>query len=116
MAKKVRRSPEEETVQFEFPAFDEAKFLTKEFELGTAMALATALTVGAGVLSWLATAFGLPLYVPFALGILFVIASPWVIGRLRSRSDLYTKGDWAALLALEFFGWIAIWFVLVNVT
>lgn len=116
MAKKVRRSPEEEAVQFEFPTFDERTFLTKEFELGTAMALATALTVAAGVLSWVATAVGLPWYAPFSLGFLFVIVSPFLIRRWRPRSGLYTKGDWAGLLALEFFGWIALWFVLVNVT
>ncbi len=116
MAKKVRRSPEEENVAFEFPTFDEGKFLTKEFELGTAMALAVLFTVVAGLLSWLATAEGLPWYAPFSLGIVFVIATPILIGRLRPRADLYTRGDWAALVALVFFGWVAIWFVLVNVT
>jgi hypothetical protein len=116
LAKKVRRRPEEEGPVFEFPEFDETSFLKKEFELAGALWLAVALTVVLGALSWLATRVGLPWYVPFPLGILFVAVSPLLIGRLRTNSGRYTKGDWAGLLAFEFFGWLALWFVLLDVT
>jgi len=35
---------------------------------------------------------------------------------LRTKSAIYTKGDWAGLIALEFFGWLALWFVLLNLS
>ncbi len=115
MAKKVRRPPEDEAASFEFPTFDESGFLSKEFELGSALALASVFALVAGVLSFAATLLGLLWYVPFGLGILYVAVSPFLIRRLRSKSELYTKGDWAGLIALQFFGWLALWFVLVNV-
>lgn len=115
MAKKVRRRPEEEETPFEFPEFDEESFLRKEFELAGAVGLVVVLTIAAGALSWVASAVGLPWFVPFLVGLLFVAVSPWVVGRLRPGSIRYTKGDWAGLLALEFFGWLALWFVLIDV-
>lgn len=117
MAKKVRRKlEEEEAAAFEFPVFDEAAFVKKEFELTWALALATVITVVLGVLAWFATRSGIGWYVPFPLGVLAIGLSPTLIGRVRRSSTLYTRGDWAGLIALEFFGFIAIWFVLVNVT
>ncbi len=115
MAKKVRRAPEDEAPAFEFPTFDETGFLTKEFELGSALALASVFALVAGVLSFAATLTGLAWYVPFGLGVVYVAMSPFALRRLRAKSELYTRGDWAALLALQFFGWLAIWFVLANV-
>lgn len=116
MAKKVRRPPEEEAAAFEFPTFDERRFLTKEYELAVALALATSFAVVAGVASWAATFSGLPWYVPFPIGLLYVALSYFVIVRLRPKSELYTKGDWAGLLAIQFFAWVAVWFLLVNLT
>jgi hypothetical protein len=116
MAKKVRRKlEEEEAAAFEFPVFDEVSFVKKEFEMGVALAVAAFLTILMGAVSWALTRAGVPWFGPFALGILLMIASPFIIRRLRPHSDMYTKGDWAALLAMEFFGWLALWFVLVNV-
>jgi len=115
MAKKARRKlEEEEAAAFDFPVFDEVAFVTKEFELASALAVATALALFLGLVVWFLTYSHLGWYIPFPLAILGVILSPYVIGRLRPRSHLYTKGDWAGLIALEFFGWIALWFVLVN--
>lgn len=116
MAKKVRRRPEDEEAPFEFPTFDEAAYLTKEFELAGGLAVASLFAVLLGAMSWAAHAAGLPWYVPFLLAILFIAASPTLLGRLRPKASLFTKGDWAGLIALEFFGWLALWFVLVNVT
>lgn len=115
MAKKVRRKlEEEEAAAFEFPVFDERAFVTKEFEMGTALAIASLLTGLVGVMSWALTYIGIPYFVPLGIGIVVVVASPFIIRRLRIRSDTYTKGDWAALIAMQFFGWLALWFVLVN--
>lgn len=117
MAKKVRRKlEEEEAASFEFPVFDEVGFMTKEFELTGGLVFASVIAFLLGVMSWAVSAVGLPPYVPFPLGIVGLIASPYVLGRLRAKSSLYTKGDWAGLLALEFFGWLALWFVLLDVS
>jgi hypothetical protein len=117
MAKKVRRKlEEEEAAAFEFPVFDEVAFVTKEFEMTYALALAGGFTVLVGVLSWALSVIGLFWYVVFPLGLLLIALIPFAIRRLRARSSSYTKGDWAGLVALEFFGWLALWFVLQNLS
>ena len=117
MAKKVRRKPvEEEAPAFEFPVFDETAFVAKEFELTTALTLASVFTVLFGILSWALSVLGLLWYLVFPLGILLIALSPFLIQRLRRKSSIYTKGDWAGLIALEFFGWLALWFVLLNLS
>ncbi len=117
MAKKVRRKlEEEEEAAFEFPVFDELGFVTKEFELTAGLVFATLFAVLLGILGWVMTAQGINGFVPFGLGLVVLILSPYAIRRVRDRSTLFTKGDWAGLLALEFFGWLALWFVLVNVS
>ena len=117
MAKKVRRKlEEEEAAAFEFPVFDEQAFVTKEFEMTAAVALAGLIAVLLGILGWALTAGGTYAAIPWALGFLGLVASPFLIRRFRTKSSLYTKSDWAGLIALEFFGWLAIWFVLLNVS
>jgi hypothetical protein len=117
MAKKARRKlEEEEAASFEFPVFDEVAFVTKEFELMGGLIIASAMAALLGILCWGLTAAGLPWYVPFPIGLVGLALSPYVIGRVRTRSTTYTKGDWAGLIALQFFGWLALWFVLLNVS
>jgi len=115
MAKKARRKLEEEEEQaFEFPVFDEETFATKEFELGGGLLVAGLLTLGIGLFSWGLSLAGLSVWIPLGLGILIVAASPYLVRRLRERSSLYTTGDWAGLIAMEFFGWFALWFLLLD--
>ncbi|MGD0250524.1 MAG: hypothetical protein ABSB97_06530 [Thermoplasmata archaeon] len=117
MAKKVRRKPEEEAATaFEFPVFDDVAFVTKEFELMSALILASVIAALLGIVCWALTISGVPWPVPFGLGLFGIAFSPFVIRRLRVRSKLYTKGDWVGLIALQFFGWLALWFVLQNVS
>jgi hypothetical protein len=117
MAKKVRRKPEDvQAPAFEFPVFDEVAFLTKEYELTYAAALTGGFTVLVGILSWALSVVGLLWYYVFPLGILLIALIPFLVRRLRPRSSTYTKGDWAGLVALEFFGWLALWFVLQNLS
>jgi hypothetical protein len=117
VAKKVRRKlEEEEAASFEFPVFDEVAFVTKEYELMGGLIFASIIAVLLGLLGWALYVAGLPWYPPFLLGLAGLIASPYIIRRFRARSTLYTKGDWAGLIALEFFGWLALWFVLINVS
>lgn len=117
MAKKVRRKlEEEEAAAFEFPVFDETAFISKEFEMTTALAIAGAVTVGVGVLDWIMSVAGLNGFVPFFIGIGLIILSLMLIRQYRPKSSIYTKGDWAGLFALEFFGMLAIWFVLLNLS
>ena len=117
MAKKVRKKlEEEEAASFEFPVFDEVGFVTKEYELMGGVILAGVIAVVLGLVGWAMSVAGLPWYPPFLVGLAGIIASPYVIRRLRERTRLYTKGDWAGLIMLEFFGWLALWFVLLNVS
>ncbi len=117
MAKKVRRRlEEEEAAAFEFPVFDEVGFVTKEFEMMGAVLVAGAITVLLGIMGWVLSVAGFIVYIPLGLGFLGLIASPFLIGRVREKSHLYTKGDWFALIMMEFFGWMALWFVLLNVS
>ena len=117
MAKKVRRKlEEEEAAAFEFPVFDELGFVAKEFEMMGAVLVAGVITVLLGIMGWVLSVVGLSVWVPLGLGFLGLFASPYLIGRVREKSHLYTKGDWAGLIALEFFGWMALWFVLLNVS
>jgi len=117
MAKKVRKKLEEEQAPaFEFPVFDELAFADKEFEMTYALLTVTMLTIGLGILTWALTVAGLLWFIVFPLGLLVLALSPFLVRRLRSKSSLYTKGDWAGLLALEFFGWLALWFVLLNLS
>jgi|GEM_PF-400114 len=123
MAKK-KKIEEEDEVGFEFPEFDEAAFVQHESEQTYATLLALLFAIVLAIVSfaidWVAR--GAPVggtdplvFVPPVLGVAVLIASPFVIGRLRPASSEYTKGDWASLLLIEIFGWIGIWFVLTDV-
>lgn len=79
-----------------------------------ALGLASALGILLGFLSWLATRSGLPWWVPVFVGISGVTLGPFATQRLRKRSGRYAKGDLAPMFALEFIGWLALWFVLAN--
>jgi hypothetical protein len=114
MAKKARKKLEEAAPPFEFPVFDEAGFVWKEYELAYATFLAGLVAVVAGIVSWAQTAAGLPYFVPLPIGFVLIIGGLFLVQRLRPGSYSYTKGDWAGLFMLEFFGWVALWFVLVN--
>lgn len=117
MAKKVRRKPDEEAEEkaFDFPVFDEAAFASKEFRLTWAVALGAVVAVALGAFAGFCTSWHLPWYVPFPVAFLLVLLSPWGLGRAIRGSSVFTRGDWAGVVALEFFGFLAVWFVLVNV-
>lgn len=117
VAKKVRRKlEEEEAAAFEFPVFDEVGFVSKEFELMGAYLIAVAVAVLLGILAWVATVGGGLSWFPFPIGIAVIAASPYLIQRLRARAVSYTKGDWAGIIMLEFFGFLALWFVLLDIS
>lgn len=117
MAKKVRRKLDDEQEEaFEFPVFDEKAFVTKEFELTYATALACAIAIAIGVLSWVLSVEGFPWWAVLGIGFLLVALGPFLIRWARPRSSTYTKGDWTGLIALELFGWLALWFVLQNLS
>jgi hypothetical protein len=121
---KKKKLEEDDEVGFEFPEFDEAAFIAHESEqtVATAIALVFALLL-AGISFAIDSVAGghvvggiAPLiYIPPVLGVAVVIASVFIIGRLRPASTDYTKGDWASLLLIQIFGWIGIWFVLTDV-
>lgn len=119
MAKKVRSRPEEsEEHRFEFPVFDEEAFIRHELDLTWGMAMAVVIAIVAGTLSALLSAAGgaaLPVVAPVGLGILLIVASPFLYLRLRPSAESYTKGDWAGMVALEVFGWLGVWFLLISV-
>jgi hypothetical protein len=121
MAKKARKKLEEaeEARSFEFPEFDETKFIEHEKEQTTATAVALGLAVLLGVVSFLIDRFagtaGVVVYIPLGVGLLTVASSPFLFLRLRAAAEEYTKGDWATLILLQVFGWLGIWFLLTDV-
>ncbi len=115
MAKKAKRKlEEEEEPAFRFPDFDERKFLAHEYEQSIATALAIALALLFAVVSWGLDRAGAPSALAPALGFLGVLAAPFVVRAARPRSGEYTKGDWAWLFLTTFFGWLGLWFLLLN--
>jgi len=115
MAKKARKKLEEDAEPaFEFPEFDAPGFLWKEFELTGATGLAGLFAILLGVMGWLCTAAHLNGFLPLGVGIAALVGTAFLIQKLRPKSSAYTKGDWAGLIALEFFGWMAVWFLLLN--
>jgi hypothetical protein len=114
VAKKVRRKSEDEDFSFEFPEFDEAGFVWKESEITVATAIAGVMALVLGLVDWGLTAVGVPWFATLALGVVAVVGSVFLIRTVRPGSKLYTTGDWAGLIALEFFGWLSIWFLLLN--
>lgn len=118
MAKKARRKMEEaeEAHHFEFPAFDEAKFVLHELEQSRALLIAFVLTVALAVLSWaFDRVVGALVFVPLLIGIGVIAFSPSVIQRIRPLAHEYTRGDWAGLIVVEVMGWLGLWFLLLNV-
>jgi hypothetical protein len=117
MAKKARRRLEEdeEFHSFQFPRFDDEQFLAHEFEQTYATAIAFALAGGMAVVSYLIDRANLPAVLALAAAIAILVASPFLIQRLRPLSSEYTKGDWAGLIVMMIFGWLGLWFVLLNV-
>ncbi|HEV2316982.1 MAG TPA: hypothetical protein VGV89_05340 [Thermoplasmata archaeon] len=119
MAKKVRSKPEDtEESKFEFPVFDEKAFIVHELELTTGMALGLTFAVVAGLLSALLSIFGgtsLTLGAPIAVGILVVVASPFLFMTLHPATREYTKTDWAGVIALEVFTWLGLWLLLAGI-
>ncbi|MCI4357910.1 MAG: hypothetical protein L3J95_01970 [Thermoplasmata archaeon] len=116
MAKKARRKLEEEEAHeaFRFPDFDERAFLAHEYEQTIATVLAVLFAVGLAAMGWALDHTGLTAAVPWILGFAGVFATPFVIRTVRPRSEEYTKGDWAWIILTTFFGWLGIWFLLLN--
>ena len=116
MAKKARRKLDEEAEEkaFDFPVFDEVAFADKEFGLTGAVALGGVVALVLGVFAWVCTSQGLGWYIPFPIALLLALLSPAYLGRWLPKSSAFTKGDWAGVIALEFFGFLAVWFVLVT--
>jgi hypothetical protein len=116
MAKKARQKAKEDAEEaFEFPEFELKKFLTHEYEQTFATAIVVMLAVALAVLAFLLDRTGLPVVLPVILGIAVVAFSPFVVQRLRPAARDYTKGDWAGLMLTETFGWLGLWFLLLNV-
>ncbi|HTT73446.1 MAG TPA: hypothetical protein VMG99_04765 [Thermoplasmata archaeon] len=115
MAKKVKRKLEEaQEPAFEFPIFDDGAFVKKEFELTWGLTLAGIIAVVFGFLDWALATAHVPWWGEFGLAILGAALTPFLIGRVRSGSSAYTKGDWFGLIFLVFFGTIALWLLLIN--
>ncbi|MCI4327102.1 MAG: hypothetical protein L3K16_05640 [Thermoplasmata archaeon] len=116
MAKKARRKLDEDAeAGFSFPEFDERKFLRHEYEQTFATGLAISFAIALGFVSWAIDRAGLPLIVPVVIAIAAVVFSPYLFIRIRESAGEYTKGDWAGLILTEMFGWLGIWFLLLDV-
>lgn len=116
MAKKVRGKPGavDEAPQFEFPVFDERAFLNHEYEITRGMLLAGGVAVLIGAVSWAIDAARLPWEIPPVMALIVLIFLHSAITWLHPRARIYTKGEWATLYAVVFFGWLASWFLLLD--
>jgi len=124
VAKKARKRLEEEAEanSFEFPVFDERAFISHEFEQTVATGFAVAFAVLLAVISFgldrvlrSASQAALEGAVPALVSLALIIASPFLLRRLRTAASTYTRGDWASLILLELFGWLGFWFLLTDV-
>ena len=116
MAKKVKRKSEEEgEPAFEFPTFDERGYLQHEYEQLYATVTAFVIGVLVGGFAFLVGALNLPYFVPLAVGFGGTVGGAFAIRQIRPASSDYTKGDWATLIVLIFFGFLGIWFLLSDV-
>lgn len=115
MAKKVRKKPDEleEYRSFHFPEFNEGQFLTHEFDQMSGTLASIAIAAGLGVASFFISHIGIP-YVPIVLAIVVVFFSPMLIRRIHRPTTPFTKGEWAGFFLMEIFGWLGIWFLLLN--
>jgi hypothetical protein len=113
MAKKGRQKIEEEkATAFEFPVFDETGFIRHELDLSWATVIALTLAFLLGVLGAVVVHIGLPYTVSIAIGVLGLAAVPSTIQTVRHSREVYTKGDWAGIIAVAFFVWVGVWFLL----
>ncbi|MCI4363551.1 MAG: hypothetical protein L3K13_04520 [Thermoplasmata archaeon] len=113
MAKKGRQKIEErESAAFEFPVFDESAFIRHELELSWATIIGLLVALLLGVASAAVIGVGLPIAIPILVGLVGLLGTPFLIQRLRSGATTYTKGDWAGVIAVEIFVWLAVWFLL----
>jgi hypothetical protein len=116
MAKKARqKAKEDEAAAFEFPEFDERAFLEHEFEQFWATVLAFSIGVAGGVAAFLVGLAGISAYLPLVVGLAATGGGVLGIRQLRVASKEYTKGDWASLVVLIFFGFLGVWFLLANI-
>jgi hypothetical protein len=114
VAKKARQKAEDEEPAFEFPEFDEKGFLEHEFEQFYATVIAFLLGVVVGVAAFIVGRQGTPWEVPFGVGIGGVVVGTLLIRQIRPASKDYTKGDWASLAILIFFGFLGFWLLLAG--
>ncbi len=117
MAKKVRGKSGTEEVEppFEFPVFDERAFLNHEYEITRGMLIAAGIAVGLGILSWaINTAAPQVWELPPVIALVVLILLYSMVTWLHPRARIYTKGEWATLYAVVFFGWLASWFLLLD--
>lgn len=114
MAKKARKKADEEEDAFEFPPFDEGAFLAHEFEQFYATLLAFGLGVLLGAVAFLIGAVGVPPFGVLGIGIVGIVGGCYAVRALRPAAREYTRGDWASLIVLMFFGFLGIWLLLAD--
>lgn len=118
MAKKVRGVPDAESDEepdFEFPAFDERGFLDHEYEITRGMLITLGVAFLVAGISWAVNYVKLDWWLPLLIGFGVLIGLYWIVTALHHRAYIYTKGEWATLLAVYFFGWLAAWFVILDI-
>jgi hypothetical protein len=114
MAKKARQKTEDTEPAFEFPEFDEHGFLQHEYEQYYATVIAFVLGVVIGIVAFLVGRFSVPVEVPLGVGVAGLIGGALGIRQIRPLSKDYTKGDWASLVVLMLFGFLAFWLLLAG--
>ncbi|HTT26110.1 MAG TPA: hypothetical protein VMH90_04005, partial [Thermoplasmata archaeon] len=110
------QKPEDAEPGFEFPEFDEPGFLRHEFEQFYATIIAFVLGVVVGIAAYVVGRLAVPVAVPFGVGIAGVVVGTLLIRQVRPASSEYTKGDWASLVVLIFFGFLGFWLLFAGLS
>jgi hypothetical protein len=113
MAKKVKAKNKEE--EFQFPPFDEEKFLQHEFEQTWADVIGAVVAILLGIVSWAIVGATALWFLPVIVALAVFIATPFLFHAIRPQSFSYKWSDWAGIIAIEFFGWLGLWFLLSDI-
>lgn len=114
MAKK-RKAKEErkEEPEFEFPEFDEVKFMSHEIRDTKANFIAFGFAMLMVLASYLVGRY-ISFAVAFIIGLFGMAALKFVFDGIKLDLEEFGKKEWLGVIAVYFFSWLAIWILISN--
>jgi hypothetical protein len=117
MAKKRRKSDEEQEEEYEFrpPEFDEKEFIQKELADTRTVIFTVLYAILLGVVAGLLSAADRGFMGPaFLISIAGMFSLPWIYPILGIDSKAFQKRNWLGNIGTFFFTFLAIWILLLN--